>query len=72
MGELEQQVEQMFSEAARQDAAEDSAEQDRSNAATPPELWNPAQRLAKLKAAKQRLDADAAAAQRDQDQKRAA
>jgi transposase len=71
IGELEQQVEQMLTEAARQDAAEDTAEQDRS-AATPPELRNPAQRLAKLKAAKQRLDADAAEAQRVQDQKRAA
>jgi transposase len=72
IGELEQQVEQMLTEAALQDAEEGTAEQDRSNSATPPELRNPAQRLAKLKAAKQRLDADAAEAQRVQDQKRAA
>jgi transposase len=72
IGELEQQVEQMLAEAARQDAAEDSAEQDRSNSATPPELRHPTQRLAKLQAAKQRLDAETAEAQRVQDQKRAA
>jgi transposase len=72
IGELDEQVQQMLAEAARQDAAEDIAERDRSDSATPPELRNPRQRLAKLKAAKQRLDADAAEAQRVQDQKRAA
>ena len=71
IGELDAQVQQMLVEAARQDAAEDAAEQDRSDAGGPPELRNPTQRLAKLKAAKQRLDAEAAEAQRIQDQRRA-
>jgi transposase len=72
IGELDEQVQQMLVEAARQDAAEDAAEQDRSGSAGPPELRNRVQRLAKLKAAKQRLDAEAAEAQRIQDQRRAA
>lgn len=71
IGELEEQVQQMLAEAARQDAAEDAAEQDRSDSGGPPELRNRVQRLAKLKAAKQRLDAEAAEAQRIQDQRRA-
>ena len=71
IGELEEQVQQMLAEAARQDAAEDAAEQDRSDSGGPPELRNPTQRLAKLKAAKQRLDAEAAEAQRIQEQRRA-
>jgi transposase len=71
IGELDEQVQQMLAEAARQDAAEDAAEQDRSDAAGPPQLRSRAQRLAKLKAAKQRLEAEAAEAQRVQDQRRA-
>ena len=71
IGELEGQVQQMLAEAARQDAAEGAAEQDRSDSGGPPELRNPTQRLAKLKAAKQRLDAEAAEAQRIQEQRRA-
>jgi transposase len=71
IGALEGQVQQMLTEAAGQDAAEDAAEQDGSDSTTPPELQNPTQRLAKLKAAKQRLDAEAAKAQRVQDQRRA-
>lgn len=71
IGELEEQVQQMLAEAARQDAVEDAAEQHRSDAGGPPELRNRTQRLAKLKAAKQRLDAEAAEAQRVQDQRRA-
>src|SRR5215211_3912105 len=54
------------------DASEDSADQDRSVSGAPPELRNRTERLAKLKAAKQRLDAEAAEAQRIQDQRRAA
>jgi transposase len=71
IGELDEQVAQMLVEAARQDAAEDAAQQDRSDSGAPPELRNRTQRLAKLKAAKQRLDAEAAEAQRIQDQRRA-
>lgn len=70
IGGLEDQVEQMLAEAAGQDAAEDAAEQDQSDA-SPPELRNPLQRLAKLKQAKQRLDDEATEAQRVQDQRRA-
>ena len=72
IGELEKQLQQMLVEAAGQDAAEDAAEQDRDDSATPPELRNRTHRLAKLQAAKQRLDAEAAEAQRVQDQRRAA
>src|SRR5687768_18619161 len=61
----------MLAEAARQDSAEDAAEQDRSDSAGPPELRNRSERLAKLKAAKQRLEVEAAEAQRIQDQRRA-
>jgi transposase len=71
IGELDEQVQQMLAEAARQDAAEDAAEQDRSDSASPPELRNRSERLAKLKAAKQRLEAEATEAQRIQDQRRA-
>jgi transposase len=71
IGELEEQVQQILAEAARQDAAEDAAVQDLSDAGGPPELRNRMQRLAKLKAAKQRLDAEAEEAQRVQDQRRA-
>ena len=71
IGQLDEQVAQMLAEAAGQDAAEDAAEQDRSDSGGPPELRNRTQRLAKLKAAKQRLDAEAAEAQRIQDQRRA-
>jgi transposase len=71
IGELEQQVQQMLAEAAAQDAAEDAARRDRSDADTPPELQNPMRRLAKLQAAKQQLDEEAAEAQRAQDQRRA-
>ena len=71
IGELDEQVQQMLAEAARQDAAEDAAEQDRSDSAGPPELRNRSERLAKLKAAKQRLEVEAAEAQRIQDQRRA-
>jgi hypothetical protein len=71
IGELDEQVQQMLAEAARRDAAEDAAEQDRSDSAGPPELRNRSERLAKLKAAKQRLEAEAAEAQRIQDQRRA-
>jgi transposase len=71
IGELDEQVQQMLAEAAGLDAAEDAAEQDRSDSAGPPELRNRSQRLAKLKAAKQRLEAEAAGAQRIQDQRRA-
>lgn len=71
IGELDGQVQQMLAEAVGQDAAEDAAEQDRPGAGGPPELRNRVQRLAKLKAAKQRLDAEAAEAQRVQDQRRA-
>ena len=70
IGELEKQLQQMLVEAAGQDAAEDAAEQDRDDSATPPELRNRTHRLAKLQAAKQRLDAEAADAQRVQDQRR--
>ena len=62
IGQLDEQVAQMLAEAAGQDAAEDAAEQDRSDSGGPPELRNRTQRLAKLKAAKQRLDAEAAEA----------
>ena len=72
IGELEKQLQQMLVEATGQDAAEDAAEQDRDDSATPPELRNRTHRLAKLQAAKQRLDAEAAEAQRVQDQRRAA
>ncbi len=72
IGEIEKQLQLMLVEAAGQDAAEDAAEQDRDDSATPPELRNRTHRLAKLKAAKQRLDAEAAEAQRVQDQRRAA
>jgi transposase len=71
IGQLDEQVAQMLAEAARQDAAEDAAEQDRSDSGGPPGLGNRTQRLARLKAAKQRLDAEAAEAQRIQDQRRA-
>jgi len=71
IGELEKQLQQMLVEAAGQDASEDAAEQDRDDSATPPELRNRTHRLAKLQAAKQRLDAEAAEAQRVQDQRRA-
>ena len=71
IGQLSQQVEQMLVEAARQDVAEDAAEQDRPEPVTPPQLHNRVRRLEKLKAAKQRLDAEAAEAQRIQDQRRA-
>ena len=64
IGELDEQLQQMLAEAARQDAAEDAAEQDRSDSAGPLELRNRSERLAKLKAAKQRLEAEAAEAQR--------
>ena len=70
IAELEAQVQQMLAEAAGQDAAEDAAERDGSDPTTPPELQNPTQRLAKLRAAKQRLDAEAAKAQRVQEQRR--
>jgi transposase len=72
IGELEKQVAQILAEAAGQDAAEDAADRDRSDSGAPPELRNRTERLAKLKAAKQRLDAEAAEAQRIQDQRRAA
>jgi transposase len=72
IGELDEQVGQMLAEATGQDAAEDAAGQDRSDSGAPPELRNRTQRLAKLKAAKHRLDAEAAEAQRIQDQRRAA
>ncbi len=47
IGELEKQLQQMLVEAAGQDAAEDAAEQDRDDSATPPELRNRTHRLAK-------------------------
>jgi transposase len=71
IGELGEQVEQMLAEATWQDAAEDATDLDRLDADAPPELQNPTQRLARLKAAKQRLDEEAAEAQLAQDQKRA-
>ena len=71
IGELDEQVQQMFAEAVRQDAAEDAAEQDRSDSAGRLELRNRSERLAKLKAVKQRLEVEAAEAQRIQDQRRA-
>ena len=69
IGQLNRQLEQMLAEAAQRDAAEDAADQEESSAAPPPELQNRARRLAKLQAAKQRLDAEAAEAQRVQDQR---
>jgi transposase len=66
IGGLKDEVEQMLAEAAGQDAAE----QDQFDA-SPPELRNRLQRLAKLKEARQRLDDEAAEAQRVQDQRRA-
>jgi hypothetical protein len=71
IGGLDEQVQQMLAEAARRDAAEDAAERDRSDSVGPLELGNRSERLAKLKAAKQRLEAEAAEAQRIQDQRRA-
>jgi transposase len=71
IGELDEQVGQMLAEAAGQDSAEDAVQQDHADSGAPPELRNRTQRLAKLKAAKQRLDAEAAQAQRIQDQRRA-
>jgi transposase len=70
IGQLNQQLEQMVAEAAQRDAAEDAAGGEGPDA-SPPELQNRARRLAKLQAAKQRLDAEAAEAQRLQDQRRA-
>ena len=69
--QLSEQVQQMLVEAAEQDAAEDAAELDRPESVTPPELQDRVRRLEKLQAAKQRLDAEAAEAQRVQDQRRA-
>ena len=72
IGHLDKQIEAMLAEAAGQDAAEDVADQDRSDPGSPPELRSRQQRLAKLKAAKELLDAQAAAAQQRQDQRREA
>ena len=72
IGHLDNQIAAMLAEAAGQDAAEDVADQDRSDPGPSPELRNRQQRLAKLKAAKELLDAQAAAAQQLQDQRRAA
>jgi transposase len=71
IGELDEQVQQMLVEAARQDAAEEAKEQDQSDSGGPPELRSRVRRLAKLRAAKQRLDAEAAQVQRVQDRRRA-
>jgi hypothetical protein len=72
IGHLDKQIEAMLAEAAGQDAAEDVADQDRSDPGSPPELRSRQQRLAKLKAAKELLVAQAAAAQQRQDQRREA
>jgi transposase len=72
IGHLDKQIEAMLAEATRQDAAEDVADQDRSDPGPPPELRDRQRRLARLKAAKELLDAQAAAAQQLQDQRRVA
>ena len=66
------EVERLLAEAAALDAADDAAEVDRSDPPVPPQLRDRQQRLAKLKAAKDRLEADAAARQAVQDQRQAA
>jgi transposase len=65
------EIAHMLAEASRQDAAEDAAEASQDDDDQPPELRNRQQRLAKLQAAKARLDAEAAERQRMQDQRRA-
>ena len=66
------EVERLLAEAAALDSADDAVEVDRSDPPVPPQLRDRQQRLAKLKAAKDRLEADAAARRAVQDQRRAA
>ena len=68
---VEQQIEEMLTDAVEQDVVDDRAERDRPVAATPDRLRDRRRRLAALEEAKGRLDAQAAEAQRVQDQRRA-
>ena len=68
---LDQQIGQMLAAAEQVDAVEDAAVRDGADPGPPVELKDRQRRLAKLKEAKGRLDAQVAEAQRVQDQRRA-
>jgi transposase len=69
---VSEQMEQLLAESVAQDAAEDAAEADRADPPMPPSLRERQQRLVKLQAAKQRLEADAEARQAAQQQRQTA
>lgn len=69
---VSEQIQQLVTEAAAQDAAEDRAEVGAADPPVPPVLRERRQRLGALLAAKERLAADAAARQRAQQQRQAA
>jgi transposase len=70
IGQVEKQIEELLTAAARTDAAEDAAEQDKHDD-PPAQLRQRQHRLAALRAAKDRLAAQAGEVQRVQDQRRA-
>jgi transposase len=70
IGQVEKQIEELLTAAAGIDAAEDAAEQDKHDD-PPAQLRQRQHRLAALRAAKDRLAAQAAEVQRVQDQRRA-
>lgn len=68
---VSEQVGQLLADAAAQDVHEDRAEADRPDPLVPRELQSRQQRLAKLKAAKERLETEADARQAAQQQRQA-